>query len=57
MEEQAVTTQALGLKLKRAVSDTEFSADLTEAGASDEAMEEHFQQIGITEPVGGRKGL
>ena len=57
VEEQAVATEAFGLELQGSVRDTQLSADLSEAGASDEAMEKGFQEIGVTEPVGGGEGL
>jgi hypothetical protein len=57
VEEQTVAAQAFGLELQGSVRDTQLSADLSEAGASDEAMEEDLQQIGVTEPIGGGEGL
>ena len=57
VEEQAVATEAFGLELQGSVRDTQLSADLSEAGATDEAMEEGFQEVGVSEPIGGGEGL
>jgi hypothetical protein len=57
VEEQAVAAQAFRLELEGSVCDTQLSADLSEAGATDEAMEEGFQEIGVSEPIGGGEGL
>ena len=37
--------------------DAELAADLTQTGASDEAMEEGLEKSGVSEPVAGREGL
>jgi hypothetical protein len=57
MEELTVAAEAFRLVLQRAVGDAELTADLAKTGTSDEAVEEGFQQIGISEPVGGGEGL
>ncbi len=57
VEEQAVAAQTLCLVLQGTVGDTELTADLTQTGSSDEAMEEGFQEIGVSEPIGGGEGL
>jgi len=57
MEEQAVATEAFCLVLKRAVRDTELTTDLAKTGSPDEAVEEGFQEIGVSQPVAGGKGL
>ncbi len=57
VEEQAVAAKALRLELKSSVGDAELSADLTETRATDQAMEEGFEEVGMAEPVGGREGL
>jgi hypothetical protein len=57
MEEQAVATEAFCLVLKRAVRDTELTADLAKTGSPDEAVEEGFQQVGVSQPVAGGEGL
>jgi len=57
VEEQTVSAQAFGLELQGSVCDAELTADLSEAGATDEAMEKGFQEIGVTEPIGGGEGL
>jgi hypothetical protein len=57
VEEQAVAAQTFGLVLQGAVCDAELSADLSQTGASHEAMEERFQEVGVAEPVGGGESL
>jgi hypothetical protein len=57
VEEQAMAAEAFGLTLQRAVGDTEFTADLSQARAADETVEEGFEQLGVSQPVGGREGL
>jgi hypothetical protein len=57
MEEQAVSTEPLGLALEGAVGDTEFAADLAQAGPADEAMKEGDQKVGASQPVAGGEGL
>jgi len=57
VEEQAVATQAFGLELQGAVRDAELTADLTQTGSTDEAMEKGFQEVGVAEPIGGGEGL
>jgi len=57
VEEQAVTAEAFGLALEGAVGDAELAADLAQARAADEAMEEGFEEPGVSQPVGGREGL
>jgi hypothetical protein len=57
VEEQAVAAEAFGLELQGSVRDTELTADLSEAGATDEAMEEGFQEVGVSQPIGGGEGL
>jgi hypothetical protein len=52
-----VATEAFGLELQGSVRDTQLSADLSETGATDEAMEEGFQEVGVSEPIGGGEGL
>jgi len=52
-----VAAQPFGLELQGSVRDTQLSADLAQTGASDEAMEEGFQEIGVAEPIGGGEGL
>jgi hypothetical protein len=57
VEEQAVAAEALALALDGAVGDADLSADLSVAGAADQAVEEAFEELGVTEPVGGGEGL
>lgn len=57
MEEQAVAAQTLRLVLQCAVCDAELPTDLAQAGAADETMEKRFQEIGVTEPIGGGESL
>jgi hypothetical protein len=57
VKEQAVTAETLRLVLQCAVGDAELATDLTQTGASDEAMEERLQEVGVAEPVGGGEGL
>ena len=57
VEEQTVSAQAFGLELQGAVRDAELTADLAQTGATDEAMEEGFQEVGVAEPIGGGEGL
>ena len=52
-----MAAEAFGLILQRAVGDTEFAADLTQAGAAYEAVEQWGQEIRVAEPVGGGEGL
>jgi len=57
VEEQTVAAEAFGLALQGAVGDTEFAADLAQTGAADEAMEEGFEELCVSQPIGGREGL
>jgi hypothetical protein len=57
VEEQTVAAETLGLALDGAVGDADLSADLSVAGAADQAVEEAFEEPGVTEPVGGGEGL
>jgi hypothetical protein len=57
MEEEAVPPEALGLALNGGGRDTEFTGDLTQAGAGDEAEKEGFEEVRALEPVGGGEGL
>jgi hypothetical protein len=57
VEEQAVAPQAFGLALQGAVHDAEFAADLAKTGAPNQAMEQGFEQLGVSQPVAGGEGL
>jgi hypothetical protein len=57
MEEQAVAPKAFGLALQGAVHDAEFAADLPKTRATDKAMEKGFEELGVSQPVGGGEGL
>ncbi|MBW2388636.1 MAG: hypothetical protein JRG89_09370 [Deltaproteobacteria bacterium] len=57
MEEQAVAPKAFGLTLQGTVRDAEFAADLPKTGATDKAMEKGFEELGVSQPVGGGEGL
>jgi hypothetical protein len=57
VEEQAVTAEAFGLALQCAVRDTELAADLSQAGPADEAVEEGFEELGVSQPIAGGEGL
>jgi hypothetical protein len=57
VEEQAVAAETFGLVLQGAVCDAELTADLAQTGTSDEAMEEGFQEVGVSEPIGRGEGL
>jgi hypothetical protein len=57
MKEQTVSAEPLCLVLDRAVGDAELAADLSQAGAADEAMKEGFEQIRVSQPVVGGEGL
>ena len=57
MIEQAVSAEALGLALECAVGDAELAADLSQTGATDQAMEQGSEQVRIPQPVAGGEGL
>ena len=57
LEEQAMTAETFYLAHDRRGSDVEFACDLTESGAAEGSMEEHGQEVGELEPVGGGEGL
>jgi hypothetical protein len=57
MEEQAVAPKAFGLALQGAVHNAELAADLPKTGATDKAMEKGFEELGVSQPVGGGEGL
>jgi hypothetical protein len=57
MEEQTVSAETFGLALDGLVRDPELSADLTETGASDQAMEEGLEEVAASQPIGGGEGL
>jgi hypothetical protein len=52
-----VSAEAFGLALDGAVGDPELAADLTEARAADQAMEEGLEKTSVFQPVGRREGL
>jgi len=51
VKEQAVSTQALGEALHRAVGDLHLAGDLPEGGARDEAFEEGLEEAAVAQPV------
>jgi hypothetical protein len=57
VEEQTVTTEALGLALDRARGDAELAADLAQTGAADESVEQALEQSGVPQPVGDGERL
>ena len=52
-----MTAEAFGLTLQCAGSDTELAADLPKTRATDKAMEKGFEELGVSQPVGGGEGL
>jgi hypothetical protein len=57
MKQQAVSAKTFGLALDGAGGDPELSADLTEARAADQAMEEGLEKVRVFQPIGRREGL
>jgi len=57
VEEQAVASEPVHLTLHGAVGNPELTADLAKAGSADQAMEEGFEKLGVSQPIRGREGL
>ena len=57
VKEKTMPPEAFGLALDGAVGDTELAADLAQAGAADQAMEEGLEEPRVSQPVARREGL
>ena len=57
VKEQAVATEAIHLALDGAVGEAELAADLAQAGAAHQSMEERFEEVVSFQPVVGGEGL
>jgi hypothetical protein len=57
MEQEAVSSEAIGEALDGGVDDAELTGDLAVSGAGDFGAEDGFEEVGTAEPVGGGEGL